>query len=288
MAHSQLQGTIPKIGPVVIRVGSRDVLAQYGDARHSLYIEALVAREIGSDNAALRTVLTFVASLPAGGPAMTFGYVPTKKGALQMTSASRLSPKVHLALQYLNRNFFRTENVVSVGLAKRIHELPPVAYADSCTLAQYGNDENPEIHYYEAEGAALDQRDITGSAHSRIIQCLKSTKHQAGFDQYMTSLRNWQMHRHRMELQEKPQKPNRRMMMGGFPRSMRNRVRTSSRMSWKCGTLNYKMKRDCRRQLYQRTFFTVPAQIVPGRGVLITVAEEQRGHLPKWGRPGDS
>eukprot|EP00959_Pyramimonas_sp_CCMP1952_P188577 3943741-Pyramimonas_sp.AAC.1 len=91
------------------------------------------AREIGSDNTALRTVLTFVASLPAGRPAMTFGYVPTKKGTLQMTSASRRSPKVHLALQHLKSNLFRIENVVSVRLAQSVHKLSPVAYADSYT-----------------------------------------------------------------------------------------------------------------------------------------------------------
>eukprot|EP00959_Pyramimonas_sp_CCMP1952_P340852 7139647-Pyramimonas_sp.AAC.1 len=72
-----------------------------------------------------------------------------------MTSASRLSPKVHLALQYLIRNVFRIENVVSVRLAKSI------------------------------QGTALNIHDITGSAHSRIIQYLKSTKPQAGFDQDM-------------------------------------------------------------------------------------------------------
>eukprot|EP00959_Pyramimonas_sp_CCMP1952_P261753 5473606-Pyramimonas_sp.AAC.1 len=71
---------------------------------------------------------------------MPFGYVPTKEGMRQMTSASRLSPKVHLALEYLIRNFFRIENVVSVRLAKGTHKLPPVAYADSCTLVHYDND----------------------------------------------------------------------------------------------------------------------------------------------------
>eukprot|EP00959_Pyramimonas_sp_CCMP1952_P276025 5769580-Pyramimonas_sp.AAC.1 len=68
------------------------------------------AREIGSDSAALRTVLTFLASVPAGRPAMTCGYAPTKKGTLQMISASRLSLNVHLVLQYLMRNVFRIEN----------------------------------------------------------------------------------------------------------------------------------------------------------------------------------
>eukprot|EP00959_Pyramimonas_sp_CCMP1952_P142727 2988172-Pyramimonas_sp.AAC.1 len=70
-------------------VGGRDVQVQCGDARHPLYF--------GSDNAALWTALASVASLPAGRPATTFGCIPTKKGMLQMTRASRLSPKVHLA-----------------------------------------------------------------------------------------------------------------------------------------------------------------------------------------------
>eukprot|EP00959_Pyramimonas_sp_CCMP1952_P366631 7678507-Pyramimonas_sp.AAC.1 len=33
--------------------------------------------------------------------------------------------------------------------------------------------------------------------------------------------------------------------------------------------------------------FTVPTQMVPDQSVLITVADEQRGHLPKWGRTHD-
>eukprot|EP00959_Pyramimonas_sp_CCMP1952_P288330 6029262-Pyramimonas_sp.AAC.1 len=35
----------PERGQVIIRVGSRDVQVQCGDARHSLYIEALIARD---------------------------------------------------------------------------------------------------------------------------------------------------------------------------------------------------------------------------------------------------
>eukprot|EP00959_Pyramimonas_sp_CCMP1952_P393575 8246715-Pyramimonas_sp.AAC.1 len=68
-----------------------------------------------------------------------------------MATASRLSPKVHLAIQYLIRHFFRIENVVLVRLAVIIHKLPVVTYADSCTLVRYDNDVNPGIHYYEAE-----------------------------------------------------------------------------------------------------------------------------------------
>eukprot|EP00959_Pyramimonas_sp_CCMP1952_P086796 1815504-Pyramimonas_sp.AAC.1 len=138
---------IPERGQVVIRVGNRDVQVQRGDARHSPYIEALITRETGPDNTALRTVLTFVASLSAGRPALTFGYMPTKKGTLQMTTASSLSRKVRFVLQYLITNFFRIETVVSVRAATSSHKLPPVTYADSCKLVHYDNDVNPGFHY---------------------------------------------------------------------------------------------------------------------------------------------
>eukprot|EP00959_Pyramimonas_sp_CCMP1952_P131888 2757516-Pyramimonas_sp.AAC.1 len=117
---------------------------------------------------------------------MKFGDVPTKKVTLQMTSASRLSPKVNLALQNLTRNFFRIENVVSVRLAKSARELPSAAYADSCTLVHSDNDVNPCFHCYEAEGTTLDSHDISGSAHSRSTQRLKPAKSPAGFDPDMT------------------------------------------------------------------------------------------------------
>eukprot|EP00959_Pyramimonas_sp_CCMP1952_P386137 8092828-Pyramimonas_sp.AAC.1 len=45
----------PERGQAIIRVGNRDDQVQDGDAIQSLYIEALIAREIGSDNTALRT-----------------------------------------------------------------------------------------------------------------------------------------------------------------------------------------------------------------------------------------
>eukprot|EP00959_Pyramimonas_sp_CCMP1952_P111543 2333003-Pyramimonas_sp.AAC.2 len=67
-----------------------------------------------------------------------------------------------------------------------MHKLPPVTYTCSSTLVRCDNDVNPGFHYCESAGAALDMRDITGSAHSRIIQCLKSTKPHAGFDQDTT------------------------------------------------------------------------------------------------------
>eukprot|EP00959_Pyramimonas_sp_CCMP1952_P054236 1134420-Pyramimonas_sp.AAC.1 len=95
-----------------------------------------------------------------------------------MTLASRLSPEVDLA---------RIENVVSIRLTKSIHKLALATYADTCSLVHYGNDVKPGFRYYEAEGTALNIYDATGSAHSRITQCLKSTKPQAGLDQDVTN-----------------------------------------------------------------------------------------------------
>eukprot|EP00959_Pyramimonas_sp_CCMP1952_P012244 258381-Pyramimonas_sp.AAC.1 len=55
----------------------------------------------------------------------------------------------------------------------------------------------------------------------------------------------------------------------------------------KCGAQNCK-----RKELLEVTppedFFTIPTQMVPDQSVLITVAGEQWGHLPKWGRIHDS
>eukprot|EP00959_Pyramimonas_sp_CCMP1952_P246557 5153047-Pyramimonas_sp.AAC.2 len=99
-----------------------------------------------------------------------------------MTSANRRSPQVQFASQYVIRNFFRVENVVSVRKARSIHAPPRVTYADSCTLVHYDNDVSPGFYCYDAEGTAPHIHDIIGPAHSRVIQCPKSTPH-AGSDQ---------------------------------------------------------------------------------------------------------
>ena len=94
---------------MTVRNGNRDILVRYSDARHTLYVEALIVRDMGSDNEALKAVVTFIQSLSAGRAPVTFGYEPDSKGNLRQTPGSRLNPKVHLALQYLIRNYFRIE-----------------------------------------------------------------------------------------------------------------------------------------------------------------------------------
>eukprot|EP00959_Pyramimonas_sp_CCMP1952_P458341 9476468-Pyramimonas_sp.AAC.1 len=87
MDPSRSCGTILKGAKLSCELG----IAMYKSStamQDSLLIEALITRDIGSDNTQLRTALAFMASLPAGRPAMTLGYPPTKQGMLQMTSAS--------------------------------------------------------------------------------------------------------------------------------------------------------------------------------------------------------
>eukprot|EP00959_Pyramimonas_sp_CCMP1952_P371863 7787067-Pyramimonas_sp.AAC.1 len=70
---------------------------------------------------------------------------------------------------------------------------------------------------------------------------------------------------------------------GRRSRSTKNQRLISSHMLWKCGMHSYKRKGNCWRQLHQRT--SIPYL---HRCVLNTVADEQRGHLPKRGRDRDS
>eukprot|EP00959_Pyramimonas_sp_CCMP1952_P335776 7030953-Pyramimonas_sp.AAC.1 len=91
-----------------------------------------------------------------------------------------------------------------------------------------------------------------------------------------------------MEPQEKPQKPNHHRRMDGFPRFMRNRRLTSRHALWKCGIQNYKMKRGLLEATPLEDLFTVPTHLIPDSSAHITIADEQRGHLPKWGHPHDS
>eukprot|EP00959_Pyramimonas_sp_CCMP1952_P137919 2886924-Pyramimonas_sp.AAC.1 len=142
-----------------------------------------MVKEVGSGHTALRTVVEFIAGLQAGRASMMFGFVPTQRGNLQITTASQINPKVHLALQFLIRNYFRLENVIAVRLAKSVRKLPACDPATGSTLIYYDNDVTPAFRYYKSTGTAIDVHRGTGSNHARIIQCLTSTKKIGGFDE---------------------------------------------------------------------------------------------------------
>eukprot|EP00959_Pyramimonas_sp_CCMP1952_P037586 787292-Pyramimonas_sp.AAC.1 len=67
-----------------------------------------------------------------------------------MTDASKLSPKVRVALQFLARIYFVIENAVAVRLFKGSHRLPAVAHADSDALVRYDSDVAPGFFNYES------------------------------------------------------------------------------------------------------------------------------------------
>jgi len=50
-------------------------------------------------------------------------------------------------------------------------------------LICYDNDVHPGFHFYESADTALNIGAITGSTHSRVIQCLTSTKPSHSFDE---------------------------------------------------------------------------------------------------------
>eukprot|EP00959_Pyramimonas_sp_CCMP1952_P430874 9023806-Pyramimonas_sp.AAC.1 len=172
-----------------------------------------------------------------------------------------------------DKTFFRIETAASVRLAKNIHELPPVAYADSSTLVNHANDVNPGFHYYEAEGTALNTYEITGSAVSKIIQCLEPTKHKSGFDQDMTK---------EASEAEPPQEGERLSTI--YEESEADLA--AHIIEVRCKELREE------RGLLEATplddLYTVPTHMIIDNRALVAVAGAQRGHLPTWGHPRDS
>ena len=74
-----------QIGQLVVRAGTREINVQYPDARHTLYVEAILTRELGMGNLAINPVINCVAGLPSGRAPVTFGYLPDHEGNLRMT-----------------------------------------------------------------------------------------------------------------------------------------------------------------------------------------------------------
>ena len=163
----------PERGQVICKAGGREIVVQYPDARLTLYLDVYFTKTMGMDNTAMRTLLTYISNLPAGKAPEVFGQVLATDGSTwRLTAASRRAPKIHLALQYLTRNFFRVSNVVSIRLGKGLHRVPKCEYADGSVLIHYTNDVNPDFHYYETNDTGLDLSTITQCGHARIIHCL--------------------------------------------------------------------------------------------------------------------
>ena len=111
-------------------------------------------------NEAMLTVLRHISHLPAGKSPEVFGYIHTKDG-LRLSTASKRAPTIHMALQYLIRNYFRINNVITIRLGKSVHKVPKCDQANGSTLIHYTNDTYPHFHYYETTDTALNIPQIT-------------------------------------------------------------------------------------------------------------------------------
>ena len=171
----------PDRGIVVCQHGSRKVRVWYPDARLSLYIEAIFMAQAGMDSEAMDLVTNFIEKLGAGKPAQTFGYTRVSS-TFTLTQASKNAPKVHLALQFLVRNFFRVDDVFAIRLAKSVHKLSPCPHADRCVLIYYNDHLELDFQYYETRDITLDIPHVTCSNKARVIQCLVKTGCQSEID----------------------------------------------------------------------------------------------------------
>ena len=83
-----------------------------------------MTRDFGLDNMAMKTVIAHIAGLPAGKAPKLFGYVPDTQGNLRLSTESKFAPRIHLALQYLVRTYFRIDKVIAIRLGKSVSYVP--------------------------------------------------------------------------------------------------------------------------------------------------------------------
>ena len=129
-----------------------------------------------------------------------------------------------------------------------------------------------------------DVHGITGSAHARIIHCLKSVKPQAGFDQYMTKFE---------ELADTPNQGNPANSTASQDVDHEDEGRLStiyeeSETDLEAHILEtwYTELRE-EKQLLEtiptESLYTILVQMVPDNCVLVAVADEQQVTLPMRG-----
>ena len=83
-------------GQLICQNGNRPITVQSPDARLTHYLEVCITTKRGSDNTAMRTILTHVAEVIAPGQArVAFGYEPDHNGNWKLSQGSKEAPKVH-------------------------------------------------------------------------------------------------------------------------------------------------------------------------------------------------
>ena len=128
----------PERGKLVCNVNGKEIDVHYPNARHTLYLEVLLAREMIGDTDAMQAVLHHISNSQPG-KLQTFGYVTDREhGNVHRLSAMSIkAPKIHLALQYVIKNFFRIADVVAVRIGRSISKVGEYSIADGSTLVHY-------------------------------------------------------------------------------------------------------------------------------------------------------
>ena len=67
---------------------------------------------------------------------------------------SKLPAKVHLALQFAMKTYFRIESVIAVRLAKSVARIGLFKRADGIALIYCVNDVHPGFHFYASADTA--------------------------------------------------------------------------------------------------------------------------------------
>ena len=152
----------------------------------------------------MKTVINYIAGLPSGRLPVTFGYLPDHKGNRRMAEGSELAPRARLALQCLVRRYFRTERVIAVRLAQSFRSIPAWKRADCSALIHCDNDAGPRFHYYGSSSTALQLINVTGSAHSLIMQYPATGKAVLSFDEEFAKVQDAEDRPPREERRESP------------------------------------------------------------------------------------
>ena len=116
-------------------------------------MEVLLARGLVSGDEAMQIVLKHIVEMQPG-ELQTFGYISDGKrgnALCRLSAMSSKSPRVHLALQYVIRNYFRISDVIPVRLGKSIAKVGIFAGVDGSILIHYTSDTSPDFHYSESD-----------------------------------------------------------------------------------------------------------------------------------------
>ena len=137
---------MPERGKIVCDVAGKEVDVQYPDARLTLFMEVLLAREISHDSDAMKVVLKHISTMTPG-KTQTYGYVTDfrQEGTSRLSSMSIKAPKIHLALQFIMKNLFRVADVIAVRIGRSIGKIGQFVTASGSTLVYYNSDQKPRL-----------------------------------------------------------------------------------------------------------------------------------------------